>query len=226
MIGAGPRRLKAGVHLTRRLQSRELDATVDIGGWGAKPTTDDQLGRPMQQCIGEKPGEFRGSLSEVILSQSPRAIPEMQGNEGQVQRLGCRSVGSSEPKRRGSHVECDIVCSMRRRIAVSEETAPNSRLGVNNWQHDNERGCSPLEEFECLLTERGLILLVHDKPGELREQPDRPILIQALTRKVREGATTIPKGSRTKRSEAPGLHLRKKWGDDIVSTAWEHAAAS
>jgi len=38
-----------------------------------------------------------------------------------------------------------------------------------------------------------------------------------------EGVTTIPQGSRTKWSEAPGL---VKASDDIVSSAWEHAAAS
>jgi len=35
------------------------------------------------------------------------------------------------------------------------------------------------------------------------------------------GATTIPKGSRVKRPEAPDT----LWGDDIVSSAWKHAAA-
>ena len=38
----------------------------------------------------------------------------------------------------------------------------------------------------------------------------------------REGATTIPKGSRGKRPEAPGF---AKANDDIVWSAWKHAAA-
>ena len=99
----------------------------------------------------------------------------------------------------------------------------DSAKSITDHKHDNERGCSPLEELERLLAERGLIMLVHDKPGELREQPDRPILIQALFQKEREGATTIPKGSRTKRSEAPGACACTS--HDIVSSAWEHAAA-
>src|SRR5262245_43551423 len=82
---------------------------------------------------------------------------------------------------------------------------------IVDYKHDHEGSGPAVEECQRLPTKRGLISQVHDKPGELREQPDRPILIQASS-KEEEGATTIPQGSRAKWLEAPGL---SKESDDI-----------
>lgn len=62
-------------------------------------------------------------------------------------------------------------------------------------------------------------VIAFEEPGELMEQLDQPIMSQASQE---EGASTIPQGSRTKRFEAPGPTVVV--GDDIVSSAWEHAA--
>jgi len=188
-----------------------------LGGQGAKSITDDwSNSRLVQQWTSEEPGEFRGSLTQTILSQASLE------REGKVHRLGSSPVGPSGPKRRAPHRGDEIVSSVWRHTAARDVRAvPNSRLGMNTRQYDHERGSSSLEEFECLSTKCGL-MLVHTKPGELREQPDRPILIQASLLWSEEGATTIPKGSRAKRSEAPGACIASH---DIVSPAWEHAAA-
>jgi hypothetical protein len=60
-----------------------------------------------------------------------------------------------------------------------------------------------------------------EKPCELRGTPNvktRAILSQAA---IAEGATTIPKGSTPKWVEAQGI----RQDEDIVSSAWKHAAA-
>ena len=54
---------------------------------------------------------------------------------------------------------------------------------------------------------------------ELLGHPTRTISSQALQG---EGSTTIPKGSTAKRLEA---HIPSIEGEDIVSSAWQHAAA-
>jgi hypothetical protein len=59
------------------------------------------------------------------------------------------------------------------------------------------------------------------KPCELLENPYGAISIQA---QQWEGSTTIPQGSTHKCVEAQGAHV--VMSDDIVSSAWQHAAAS
>jgi hypothetical protein len=64
------------------------------------------------------------------------------------------------------------------------------------------------------------IAIYNEKPCEFMGTPNvetRAIMSQAA---IAEGATTIPKGSTLKRVEAQGI--RKD--EDIVSSAWKHAA--
>ena len=61
-----------------------------------------------------------------------------------------------------------------------------------------------------------------EKPCEFMGTPNvktRAIMSQAS---FEEGATTIPKGSTPKRVEAQGI----RQDEDIVSSAWKHAAAN
>ena len=91
---------------------------------------------------------------------------------------------------------------------------------ITYYQFDYEGSCSSLEERERLPAERGLIswsTLNQVNSGNSQTGQSRAKLSLGL-----EGVTTIPRGSRIKRSEAPGP---MKVGDDIVSSAWEHAAA-
>jgi hypothetical protein len=115
---------------------------------------------------------------------------------------------------------------------AKSESATHTGLGVSGdaepityHKHDHSGSRSSLEELECLLAECGLIVLVHTKPGEFGEHPDRTIPSQAHFLGEWEGVTTIPQGSRAKWSEAPGPSALRSEGDDIVSSAWEHAAA-
>jgi hypothetical protein len=191
--------------------------------WGAKPTTDDWLdSRPMQQCIGEEPGEFKGSLSEVILSEAPRIVPEMQGNEENVHRLGRRSVGSSDPKRRGPHWGYEIVSSAWRHAAAPKGAVPASRTGMNGRQHDHERGGSSLEKLERLdswaFREQSLsknqVNSVELPLGQYRAVP--------RSGKTWEGVTVRSQDRRAKWSEMPGS---TEVDEEMTYSAWQHAAA-
>ncbi len=59
---------------------------------------------------------------------------------------------------------------------------------------------------------------------KLRDLLEHPRTWAISSRAVKtEGSTTIPRGSTPKRVEA--LSILKKQDDDIVWTAWKHAAA-
>jgi hypothetical protein len=129
-----------------------------------------------------------------------RAEPKFSWEGVTVRAQARRTKWSEMPG--SARADEEMTSSIRQRIAAGR------RLEINELQR--RQGS----------TKRGL-MLVHDKPGELRGQPDRPILIQAPAF-AGEGATTIPRGSRAKWLEAPGTSFGSH---DIVSSAWEHAAA-
>lgn len=96
----------------------------------------------------------------------------------------------------------------------------NGRQLTHN-QHDNQGSSASLEEHECLEfgpSESNL----RRSPGENGETPDRTTPCQVRAQCAREGVTTRARARRAKWLEAPGTAQAV---EEIVSSAWEHAAA-
>ena len=86
----------------------------------------------------------------------------------------------------------------------------NSKSGVAAMEW---KSCAPSGRKPCR------------SPGELRETPDRTILSQAAAVTGVGRCNDYPaREYASSEAEAPGP--QRCWGDDIVSTSWEHEAAS